>query len=123
MGPLGYFIQVVSLNSTRGIKWLQEERYFRQKEGKPKPLLNRQEHWIKNSQDQVVAIPTQNYDYDSLNRLQRVYEGDPQTPDWHQSYVYDRWGNRTINQSTTTGIPKPYFGVDPNTNRLTVPIG
>src|SRR2546422_710451 len=32
--------------------------------------LNRQEHWIKNSQDQVVAIPTQNYDYDSLNRLQ-----------------------------------------------------
>ena len=71
----------------------------------------------------MVAIPTQDYDYESLNRLQRVYEGDWQTPTWHQTYAHDRWGNRTINQSTTNGVPKPNFGVDLNTNRLTAPAG
>jgi hypothetical protein len=61
---------------------------------------------------------SQGYDYDSLNRLHSVTEGG-----WHQDYDYDRWGNRTINQSTTNGIPKPYFGVNTSTNRLTVPSG
>jgi YD repeat-containing protein len=68
----------------------------------------------------------QRYDYDSLNRLQRVAEitGNAQT-DSQQEYVYDRWGNRTIHQSNTwgTGIPKPNFGVDANTNRLSAPTG
>jgi hypothetical protein len=72
---------------------------------------------------QEVYIPGSNsfaqfYAYDSLNRLHSVSEGS-----WHQDYDYDRWGNRTINQSTTTGIPKPYFGVDATTNRLTAPPG
>src|SRR5712664_3124541 len=72
---------------------------------------------------QEVYIPGSNsfaqfYAYDSLNRLHSMTEGS-----WHQDYDYDRWGNRTINQSTTTGIPKPFFGVNPITNRLTVPSG
>lgn len=64
----------------------------------------------------------QAFDYDSLNRLQRVseYNASLQTL-WQQEYVYDRWGNRTVSQSNTwgTGIPKPNFSVDPaNNNRL-----
>jgi len=45
--------------------------------------------------------------------------------DWQQEYAYDRWGNRTIHQTNTWGaeIPKPNFGVDTLTNRLTVPTG
>lgn len=72
----------------------------------------------------------QQYHYDSLNRLDWVHEytGNPQL-NWHQEYVYDRWGNRKIHQTNTSGpasgpaIPKPNFGVDVNSNRLTVPGG
>jgi RHS repeat-associated protein len=73
------------------------------------------------------------FGYDSLNRLDSANEvdylnvgGNPQER-WRQSYVYDRFGNRTIDQSSNrtwgNGIPKPNFGVDTNTNRLTVPNG
>jgi RHS repeat-associated protein len=63
---------------------------------------------------------SQQFDYDALNRLQDVHEGS----NWYQTFHYDRWGNRTIDQGNTSdGIPKPWFGVDPNTNRLTVPTG
>jgi RHS repeat-associated protein len=67
----------------------------------------------------------QQYDYDSLNRLERVKEfNSGSTQLWQQEYVYDRWGNRTIHQTNTSnGTPKPNFGVDPNTNRLTAPAG
>jgi len=41
----------------------------------------------------------QQYDYDSLNRLQRVHEYTGSTPtDWQQEYSYDRYGNRTIDR-------------------------
>ncbi len=66
------------------------------------------------------------YDYDSLNRLERVRENSNGGPVlWQQEFVFDRWGNRTIHQTNTwgTGIPKPNFGVNTSTNRLTAPIG
>jgi RHS repeat-associated protein len=63
----------------------------------------------------------QTYGYDELNRLTGVsefYNGGTQAQ-WQQNYHYDRWGNRTINQtSTTNGVPKPDFACDTATNRL-----
>src|SRR5205085_3030805 len=35
-----------------------------------------------------------------------------------QSYAYDRWGNRTIDQANTSGLPVTQFAVDATTNRL-----
>jgi len=91
-----------------------------------------------NVRKQEVYIPTnelastsvswsQQYDYDTLNRLLRVHEftGNP-ARDWQQEYTYDRWSNRRIHQTNTFGpnIPKPNFGLDPsNNNRLTPPAG
>lgn len=83
--------------------------------------LLRQEHWIQNESGQVIGIPTQEFEYDSLNRVQWVKEG----TNWRQQYSYDRYGNRLIDQANTfgDGIPKPDFGLDPSTNRLTAPAG
>ncbi|HEX6045429.1 MAG TPA: RHS repeat-associated core domain-containing protein, partial [Pyrinomonadaceae bacterium] len=75
------------------------------------------------------AIHDQTYTYDALNRLAAVSEDfvsstQPQTQQSLQSYTYDRWGNRTINQSSWgTGINKKEFTVDNATNRLGVPAG
>lgn len=64
------------------------------------------------------TVASQEFNYDTLNRLDNVLEG----TSWKQKYVYDRWGNRKIHQTeTTNGIPKPNYGVDPYTNRLTAP--
>ncbi|HYR77922.1 MAG TPA: DUF2341 domain-containing protein [Pyrinomonadaceae bacterium] len=79
-----------------------------------------------NEQNSSSTSWYQQYDYDSLNRLQRVHEYTGNTQlDWQQEFVYDRWGNRTIHQANTFGanIPKPNFGVDTSTNRLTAPAG
>jgi RHS repeat-associated protein len=85
--------------------------------------LMRQDHWIPKEdvpQPAVYDLVAQQFDYDSLNRLQDVHEG----TSWRQQYSYDRFGNRKIDQAnTTTGIPKPDFGVDVATNRLTAPSG
>lgn len=93
-----------------------------------------------NLRKQRVVVPDpisetswcQQYDYDELNRLQRVREftGDA-TKDWQQQFDYDRWGNRTINGAGTFSptanpgtIPEPGYGVDPaHNNRLTAPAG
>ena len=73
--------------------------------------------------EQHYDVLSQSYEYDSLNRLQNVHDGN----NWRQSYTYDRWGNRTIDQDSLktfgTNIPKPNFGMDTSTNRLTVPSG
>ena len=65
------------------------------------------------------------YSYDSLNRLTAVNEwqnGATQTGS--QQYSYDRWGNRTINPASWgVGINNKQFTVDPNNNRLVVPVG
>lgn len=87
----------------------------------------KQEHWIplvdtpQPTGSGQYTVVSQEFDYDSLNRLQDVHEG----TSWKQEYVYDRFGNRKIHQTNTTGvgIPKPNYGVDPATNRLTAPSG
>jgi len=81
-----------------------------------------------NLRRQEIYIPSgpmfaQTFDYDTLNRLQRVTEGSS----WQREYVYDRYGNRTIHQTNTWGpttgplIPKPNFELQTNTNRLYAP--
>lgn len=85
--------------------------------------LKKQEYLIPKQdvpQPTQFEVQTQQFDYDQLNRLQDVHEGNS----WKQQHTYDRFGNRTIDQvSTTPGIPKPNFGVDITTNRLTAPTG
>jgi RHS repeat-associated protein len=85
-----------------------------------------------NLRKQETGIPNaaswyQQYDYDNLNRLQRVDEYTGNTSlDWQQEYVYDRWGNRTIHQTSTWGpatgpaINKKNFTVNTANNRLGV---
>jgi len=83
-----------------------------------------QEHWIQDGNQNVLAILTQKFDYDSLNRLKRIYDGDQNQPTWQQRFIYDRWGNRTIDAgNTTSSLPHPVFTVDPATNRLNIPGG
>jgi RHS repeat-associated protein len=72
------------------------------------------------------ALFTQFYAYDSLNRLQSATEDNPNGPaNWKQSYIYDRYGNRTIDQNSANtygnGIPKPNFDLETGTNRLLGP--
>jgi RHS repeat-associated protein len=89
--------------------------------------LKNQDIYIPNN-DQVSSYVTwrDHFDYDSLNRLQRVHEYADGTHDWQQEYTYDQWGNRRVHQTNTWGynIPKPDFGLDPaNNNRLSAPAG
>jgi RHS repeat-associated protein len=92
--------------------------------------LKKQEVYVPlNDQLQNAPYTTwwQGYDYDNLNRLQRVHEytGNPAV-DWQQEYVYDRYGNRTIHQTNTwgAGINKKDFTANAaNNNRLGVPSG
>ena len=66
------------------------------------------------------------YNYDALNRITSVAEyQNGATNTGVQSYAYDRYGNRTVDQTNTwgTGIPKPNFGVNTANNRLTAPAG
>jgi YD repeat-containing protein len=47
----------------------------------------------------------QQYDYDSLNRLNSAREVlDGGAEQWKQQFTYDRWGNRTINTGVTYGV-------------------
>ena len=93
--------------------------------------LSAQQHWIPADDAYSNYWYTQdNYNYDSLNRLNSVGEwhGGPwgqSGQDYQQAYIYDRYGNRTVDQVNTwgTGIPKPNFGVNTITNQLTAPAG
>jgi RHS repeat-associated protein len=92
--------------------------------------LRKQETLIPNNEQNTSSTSWyQQYEYDSLNRLQRVHEytGNP-VVDWQQEYVYDRYGNRTIHQANTNtwgaGINKKDFTANTaNNNRLGVPSG
>ncbi|MCU1268639.1 MAG: hypothetical protein JWM21_4957 [Acidobacteria bacterium] len=89
--------------------------------------LKRQDTYIPNN-DQVTSYATwaDAFSYDDLNRLTQVHEYTGNTNfDWQQEYVYDRWGNRTIQQNNTwgAGIPKPDLSVNPANNRLNAPPG
>ena len=90
--------------------------------------LKRQEHWIPREDQPQPAkfhIETQKYEYDKLNRLLRVFDGEAVNPIWQQYYTYDVFGNRLVDPTKTfqVGVPIWQFGVDPNTNRLTAPQG
>jgi RHS repeat-associated protein len=64
------------------------------------------------------------YEYDGLNRVTKVNDYGVQNS--VQQYDYDRWGNRTINQTYTTTSPdinKKLFTVNTTNNRLGVPSG
>ncbi|MCM3873838.1 MAG: hypothetical protein ND895_24380, partial [Pyrinomonadaceae bacterium] len=89
--------------------------------------LKKQEVYIPHN-DQASSSTSwwQGYDYDSLNRLERVKEyNSSSTQLWQQEYVLDRYGNRTIHQANTwgTGINKKDFTVSTASNRLGVPGG
>ena len=50
-------------------------------------------------------VATQNYTYDSLNRLKSAVETIPNQTGWKQTFIFDRYGNRTFdtaNNNTTT---------------------
>ena len=64
------------------------------------------------------------YAYDDLNRLLSVNEYQWGTQSiFTQIYDYDRYGNRTINQSSTTNINRQLFSVNAANNQLGVPAG
>jgi RHS repeat-associated protein len=86
-----------------------------------------------NLKKQTVFVPDQNqnqtswnqrYGYDSLNRLTNVgeYLGSNTQPAWQQSYNYDRWGNRLINNNSSAtwgqGINNVVATVDPSSNQM-----
>ena len=78
----------------------------------------------------TYTISTDQYSYDTLNRITSVsenYESNTQsaTQQFQQSYVYDRYGNRTINQGSTwgAGINNQQFTPSQTNNRLGVPSG
>jgi RHS repeat-associated protein len=89
------------------------------------------QYWIP-TDDQMSGYnwTEDRYAYDSLNRLGSVteYHGSSTSgfsgPDFAQVYDYDRYGNRTINQSqTSASVPHPNYTVDAATNRLLAPTG
>ena len=78
----------------------------------------------------TYTISTDQYSYDTLNRITSVsenYESNTQsaTQQFQQSYTYDRYGNRTINQGGTwgAGINNKQFTPSQTNNRLGVPSG
>jgi RHS repeat-associated protein len=93
--------------------------------------LRQSQYWIPgNDQVSTYNWTEDRYSYDYLNRLEKVeeYHGSwnqgLSSLDFKQVNVFDRWGNRTIDQNlTSTNVPHPNYSVDPNTNRLVAPIG
>ena len=91
--------------------------------------LKKQEVYVPLNEELQNAPNTswwQRYDYDKLNRLQRVHEFTANSQnDWQQEYVYDRYGNRKLHQTNTygNGINKKDFTVVTASNRLGVPSG
>jgi len=86
--------------------------------------LKKQTVFIPNNEQNTTWTSwNQQYGYDSLNRLTQVHEytGSPNL-DWQQSYNYDRWGNRLINNNGTDtwgqGINNVSASIDANTNRM-----
>jgi RHS repeat-associated protein len=93
--------------------------------------VRQSQHWIPGNDQMTTYNWTEDrYSYDYLNRLKSIAEFHGSSAsglsgqDFIQVNNYDRWGNRTIDQGLTTpGIPHPNYSVDPNTNRLTAPMG
>jgi RHS repeat-associated protein len=86
-----------------------------------------------NVQQQTISVPdtsgnyvaqvTQYYSYDSLNRLKSAEEKttSTQAQSWKQTFIYDRYGNRSFDTTnTSSGMASSLLVADPATNRLTV---
>lgn len=73
--------------------------------------LRKQETAIPNNEQNTNPTSWyQEFNYDQLNRLERVHEYTGDTAlNWQQEYVYDRYGNRTID-----GNPSKTFGAGIN---------
>jgi RHS repeat-associated protein len=91
--------------------------------------LRRQEVYIPRANSTDWDNFAQFYEYDALNRLQSVRENENGgAVQWQQQYVYDRYGNRTLEQDVTktfgVGINKKDFTANTaNDKRLGVPGG
>jgi RHS repeat-associated protein len=69
-----------------------------------------------NIKSQTIIVPTagtangftasQNYEYDSLNRLKSATETIGSQVNWKQVFTYDRFGNRKFDEQQTTTISK-----------------
>lgn len=82
--------------------------------------LKQQEHWVQNSAGAVIAVNTQTFEYDQLNRIKKVSEGTA----WKQEFIYDRYGNRRVDvdpEHTTPSLSPKAFEVQTSTNRLLAP--
>jgi RHS repeat-associated protein len=88
--------------------------------------LKRQEIYIPND-DQIsgYTLRSQQFDFDTLNRLSSAREILNGTEQWKQLFSYDRFGNRTINTggSYGSGINNKALTVDTSKNRISVPAG
>lgn len=72
---------------------------------------------------QTITVPTvggnagftavQNYTYDTLNRIKSATETISSTETWKQTYSFDRFGNRTIDEANTTTLTKS-CGISPS---------
>ncbi len=74
---------------------------------------------------QTITVPTvggnpgftaiQTFTYDSLNRIKEAKENinANTTPEWRQTFKYDRFGNRSFDEPNTTTLPKN-CGTTPN---------
>jgi RHS repeat-associated protein len=60
---------------------------------------------------QKITVPNmaapfvQTYVYDSLNRLQSATETSNSTQSWKQTFIFDRYGNRSFDSANTTTFP------------------
>jgi RHS repeat-associated protein len=84
----------------------------------------RAHHYIPCAGGGNCGVYYSDYDYDDLSRVQKVTDYGLSTN--VQQFDYDRWGNRTINQTSTTTSPdinKKLYTVNPTNNRLGVPSG
>jgi len=62
----------------------------------------------RNNQTYNGFTATQNYSYDSLNRIKQATEtvSGQSGINWQQTFTYDRFGNRNFDEANTTTLPK-----------------
>jgi YD repeat-containing protein len=74
----------------------------------------------------IYTLWTDYYSYDALNRLTAMYEQNGGSNPFGQGYVYDRYGNRQINQNSSVtygGVNNQTSTISTSTNRMTAIAG
>jgi YD repeat-containing protein len=82
-----------------------------------------------NVQSQTITIPggptlSQTYTYDALNRIETAVELNGTNSSWKQKFLYDRFGNRTIDSNPADTTPEhvgPNPAINPANNRASTP--